>query len=140
MSDLVHPTSPTWLPLPADRNYSKAVLMRCTRGTAEFFNLWSLPAPASWTYWPADGGRMLAGRRAAQQAGKGYRIAYAAPESNRGYRLARFCLEKGHTQHPLKALCDHLDSVSDDWLWLTDENGARLNERLFFSISNQLAA
>jgi len=71
--------------------------------------------------------------RKTQQAGLGYRIAYPSDGFVRGYGLARFRLEEGHTQHSLKVLCDHLDSVDAPWLWLTDANGARLNERLFFT-------
>jgi hypothetical protein len=131
MTDLVAPGSTTCFPLPRTAGSDETIMLSITRGAAEYFNLWSLPVPPTWRYWPPDGGRAYWPRRRTRLAGLGYRIAYRAPDHPGGYRLARFCLEKGHTQHSLKVFCDHLDDRSDKWLWLTDRNGARLSDGLF---------
>jgi hypothetical protein len=118
----------------------ETIRLTISRAAAEYFNLWSLPVPATWTHWPADGMRARRPTRFTGQRGQGYRIAYRDLNHPRRYRLARFCLEKGHTKHSLKVFCDHLDARSDSWLWLTDKDGARLSDGLFVSKKNHITA
>ena len=131
MTDLAQPTAYTTFPLPRSAVDGETVHMTVRRATAEYFRLWSLPAPASWKHWPADGGREFRPRRMSQSRGTRYRIAYPAPDHPRGYQLARFCVQKGHTQQTLLALSDHLDAVGAPWLWLTNDDGAKLSHGLF---------
>jgi len=131
MAAIEHPEAYTSLPLPRTAAGGETVLLTVPRATAEYFSLWSLPAPADWKHWPADGGRAFWPRRRTKAPGTRYRIAYPDPEHKRGYRLARFCLQKGHTRQTLLALSDHLDAVGAPWLWLTNDDGAKLSRGLF---------
>ena len=133
MTDLFAPTRIQGFLIPSKLDGTGKALLSCKRGTAEYFNLWAIPRSLEAAPPPADGGRAYRPTSGTHHRGKGYRIAYPAPGSRLGYLTARFRLLEGHTKQTLQVLCDHLDAVGAPWLWLCDENGAKLSTGLFHS-------
>ena len=126
--------------IPARVDGTGKTRLTTSRGTAEHFQLWTIPRSTEASPPAADGGRAGQPTRGANGGGQGYRIAYPAPETRRGYRLARFRLKKGSTQQALVILCNHLDSTGVPWLWLTNKHGGRLSKALFHSKNHTLGA
>ena len=119
--------------IPARMDGTGTTRLTTTKGIADHFKLWTIPRSPEAPPSPTDGSGFLLPTRGSKNGGKGYRIAYPAPGTRRGYRLARFRLKEGSTQQPLVLLCEHLDGVGVPWIWLTDENGARLSWSMFHS-------
>ncbi len=107
--------------------------LHCTVGAVEYFrfneldsNRLSSSGSSSFGWHPHTG----AGRA---RPDKRYRIALRGDSWASKPRSVRFALSKGATQATLQVLAEHLDAKGIEWLWLCNEHGNRLPNRLLCS-------
>ena len=121
------------IPMAGNPGGDGIVWLGCQQGTANYFDLWSLPKPDLWGFGAGGSGGRTRGPYMHWRASRGrpYRIAYLADEETEEIGFARFRLSSRHTRSTLVVLVNHLQNIEANWLYLTNEEGTRLRESIF---------
>jgi len=121
--------------IPKNLNRTGVARITAKTGTLRHFGLDKLPYPPDMNH--SSGGLQGEGWdlpvRGVNFGAAGYRIAYPLADAKRGYGLARFRVSDDFTRQSLQVLADLLDQGGAAWLFLTDENGARLSRTYYTS-------
>ena len=118
--------------IPKRPDGSGVAYLSCQAGTADYFQLWSLPKAMEGLVLSPSGGSYRV-RLGNPNPGQRYRIAYGDRWESGKDRSASFSLSKGHTKHTLQVVTDHLNAVGVEWLWLCNAHGNRLSWGAFLS-------